>query len=206
MERSELGDTDVGQRAARRCVHHVSIQQLNLDFHSIVDQRVDLVFQFRRRRKDSPLLLYPVPTGAIRTVFVLSDSDPLESGIKHARPPPAIPRQVGFAGQIGVDPKSILHLRRTFVWYMIGDLSMFLGEAGGVEYIGRLCWTGSKGDGIGKYALGMAFLLLANRTAEHPQFCLLYYVISPEAAAPTESIVRRHLQGHRVTAARFQCE
>ena len=121
MKRSGLGNTHVRPLAAGRGVHHVAIDQLHLDIDSVVDQRVHKILEFRRAREYSAFLLDPVPAGAVRAIFILPDAGPFETGIEHARPPPAVPWEIGIARQVGVDAEPVADLRRPLGWNVVGN-------------------------------------------------------------------------------------
>jgi hypothetical protein len=119
----------VGQLPARRSVHDISIKQLDLDVDAVVDERIHRIFQFRRGGVHAALLFNPVPAGAVGAVFILTDANPFETGIEHARPPPTFPRQIGIARQVGVDAESVRDLRRPLGRDMVRYMPLRLREA-----------------------------------------------------------------------------
>ena len=97
MERARLGRDGIGLLAAGRGVDGIAVEDLNLDLDAVVYQRIDEVVEFLGTGQHAALLLDPIPTGAVGTIFVLPDANPFEARVKHARPPPAIPRQIRLA-------------------------------------------------------------------------------------------------------------
>src|SRR5207253_140991 len=100
VKRARLRRDRVGQPTGGRRVHGVPVEELDLYFDAVVHQRVHVIIEPRRSRIDAALLLDPVPARWLRAVFILPDSDPAYSGVKHARPPPAVPGQVRITRQV----------------------------------------------------------------------------------------------------------
>ena len=80
---------------------------------AVFNERVNLIFNVRSNRVLTALALNPVPTGVIRTVFVLADADEVDAGVEYARPPPSVPRNVRITRKIGVDAEAIVYLARS---------------------------------------------------------------------------------------------
>ena len=130
MKGASLGDTDVGKLAAMGGVHLVSVHQLHLHIHAVVDQGIDGIFKQLRRSVDTALLLDPIPAGVVGAVFVLADANPFKSSIEHTRPPPAVPGEIRITRHIGVDAEAVFDLRRALGRNFLGELL----------HLGR-CWS-----------------------------------------------------------------
>src|SRR4051795_13341170 len=103
---------DLRHAPRRRRVQRIAVQQLNLDMHAVLDKRVYVILQFWNDGIFAALALYPLPTCVIGAVLILANPDEVRSRVKHASPPPTVPRYIRLARQVRVNPEAVSYLTR----------------------------------------------------------------------------------------------